>query len=88
MEAIVAMRHPLADRVTVTIVPAAWEREGTIGFRDEYFLEIASHRSGEALRSARTYSWEQAQSRLAWFKDVDWSAAKRRWTRSDFTTPA
>ncbi|RZQ62584.1 hypothetical protein [Amycolatopsis suaedae] len=87
-EAVVAMRHPLADRVTVTLVPAAWEREGTIGFRDEYFVEISSHRHAETLRSARTYSWETAQERLAWFKDIDWEAAKRRWTRGDFTKPA
>ncbi|MFI9452437.1 hypothetical protein [Amycolatopsis sp. NPDC052450] len=86
-EAIVAMRHPLADRVTVALVPAAWEREGKIGFRDRYFLEISSSRFAETLRSARTYSWDKALERLSWFKDVDWEAARRRWTRGDFTKP-
>ncbi|RSN55095.1 hypothetical protein DMH01_32685 [Amycolatopsis sp. WAC 04182] len=86
-EAIVAMRHPLADRVTVALVPAAWEREGKTGFRDRYFLEISSSRFAETLRSARTYSWDKAIERLSWFKDIDWEAARRRWTRGDFTKP-
>jgi hypothetical protein len=87
-EAIVAMRHPLADRVSVTVVPAAWEREGKIGFRDQYFLEISSRLSAETLRSVRRYSWAEAGERLAWFKDVDWEAAKRRWNRGDFGRPS
>jgi hypothetical protein len=87
-EAIIAMRHPLADRVSVTILPAAWEREGKIGFRDQYFLEISSRMFADTLRSSRRYSWQEATERLAWFKDIGWEAAKRRWNRGDFDRPS
>jgi hypothetical protein len=84
-EAVTVSRRPLADRVRVSIVSAAWQGERDVGDRDSFFIEIsASAFESEILRSSRLFSWEEAISRIAWFKDIPWEAAKRRWSRGGF----
>jgi hypothetical protein len=80
--AVTAGRRKLADRVRLSLIPAAWEYERAIGFGNEYFIEIADHDGSHLLRSARTFEFDEACKRLAWFKGLTWQDAERRWDRS------
>jgi hypothetical protein len=55
---------------------------------DVAFLEISSRMFADTLHSSRRYYWQEATERLAWFKDIGWEAAKRRWNRGDFDRPS
>src|ERR1700758_1183268 len=69
-EAVTASRRPLADRVRISIVPAAWQDEHDVGDRDSFFIEISANAfDSEILRSSRLFTWEEAISRIAWFRD-------------------
>jgi hypothetical protein len=84
-EAVTVSRRPLADRVRVSIVPAAWQDERDVGNRDSFFIEISANSfESETLRSSRLFTWEEAISRIAWFKDIPWESAKKRWSRGGF----
>jgi hypothetical protein len=81
VEAVTAARKPLADRARITLAPAAWERDGVSGFRDQYFLEVSPALGGETLRSADPMTWEDAVKRAGFFRDITWNDAVRRWSR-------
>ncbi len=82
------MRLPLADRVRLSLLPAAWEREGRVGRADEYFLEIRSHTDGSRrLRTTDTVHWEEAIKYAAMFRGVPWDLAEKRWRRIFPRTP-
>ncbi|MEQ0560485.1 hypothetical protein ABJI51_15460 [Amycolatopsis sp. NEAU-NG30] len=51
-QAVTAGRRKLADRVELSLIPAAWDDGGVVGFEDQYFVRIADHSSGRFLRSA------------------------------------
>jgi hypothetical protein len=64
------------------MIPAAWEFEGSIGFGNDYFIEITDRNGGRLLRSGRAFEFDEACKRLGWFKGLAWSDAERRWDRS------
>jgi hypothetical protein len=82
LPAVTAMSLPLADRAVIEISPMAWEREGVVGRRNEYRLEIRSTvRPGEHLRSAGDLSWDDVVRYAKMLHDVSWEQAQRRWAR-------
>src|SRR5579859_401463 len=56
-EAVTAGRRKLADRVRIKLIPAAWEYERSIGFDNEYFIEISDRDGLHLLRSAQTFEF-------------------------------
>jgi hypothetical protein len=86
-EAVTSGRRQLADRVLLHLVPAAREFEGSIGFGDEYFLELSDHAGRNFLRSAHVFSYEEARKRMTWFRGLAWPDAERRWHRSGMSEP-
>ncbi|WP_433020760.1 hypothetical protein [Kribbella sp. CA-294648] len=86
-EAVTAGKLALADRVVLKLIPVAWDREGTIGFDDEHFIEISRRDGARSLRSARVFSFDEACRRLSWFKGLTWADAERRWERTGMRTP-
>ena len=82
--AVTAARQPPADRVVVTIRPAARVVDaatGQIGRDSEYFLEISSHDARESRQSARVFSWDEAVQKATMFQKATWELAVRRWAR-------
>jgi hypothetical protein len=84
-EAVTASRRPLADRVRISLIPLSWQVGGEVGGKDTYLIEISANAfPSETLRSSRSFSWEESISRIAWFKDIPWESAKKRWIRGGF----
>lgn len=80
--AVTAARLPVADRVKISLIPAAWERDGRVGREDEYFLEIRSIADDSlALRTSTTLDWETAVKRGAMFRGISPELAQKRWSR-------
>lgn len=80
-EAVTSGRREIADRVSVRLVPAAWEHEGVVGFEDEFFIEIFDCRGSRSLTSGRSFDWSEAIRRMGWLKGLTWEEARRRWAR-------
>ncbi|GAA1736310.1 hypothetical protein [Luedemannella helvata] len=82
--AITAKPEPPADRVCVTLRPAARVVDtvtGQIGRGSEYCLEISSHDGRESRHSAKAFTWEEAVRKAAMFQKASWALAVQRWTR-------
>ncbi|MGW3419803.1 hypothetical protein [Streptomyces phaeochromogenes] len=80
--AVTATCLPIADRVQISMLPAAWEREGRVGRADEYFLEVRSILdSSRMLKTTTTMSWEDVIKYASMFRDIPWDLAERRWAR-------
>lgn len=80
-DAVTASPRQLADRVIVQLIPAAWEREGSVGFENEFFLEVSDRRGTRSLKSGRSFEWNEAVKRMEWLKGLTWEEAQRRWVR-------
>lgn len=80
-QAVTAGLRKLADRVELSLVPAAWEDDGVVGFEDEYFVRIVDRRSGRSLRSSEKFGFDEACERMSWFRKMTWAEAERRWGR-------
>lgn len=80
--AVTATRLPLADRATITFIPAAWELEGSKGHADQYFVAIHSSKNREkAYRLKHPISWEEAIKFASLLTGVPWDQAAQRWER-------
>lgn len=78
--AITASRCPLADRVEVRIIPAAWERDGKVGREAEFFFELHSTVNAEKwVRAPQVISWESAVKCGEMFLGISWAQVPRRW---------
>jgi hypothetical protein len=87
-EAVTARRMPPADRVRVTIVPAARIADDiteAVIHEDRYCLEVSSTDGQHALRSTTEFAWDDAVARAAWFKQLTWADAVNRWRRTGLT---
>lgn len=83
-----ASRRPPADRVTVSILPAARIADGVthvVDHDDHYSLEISSADGQHVLRTATEFEWDAALDRAAWFRNLTWADAVERWRRTGMT---
>ena len=85
--AVTAKRMPPADRVRVTLVPAARIADhvtGAVVDDSKYFVEIqpSGQVTGETLRSQRPYDWDEAVRKASVFNKASWEDAQRRWLRT------
>lgn len=71
--AVTAERRPVGDRVRMTLVPAARD--------DEWRLELTGI-DGSAVRSRKSWTWNEAVEKAAFFRGLSWEDAVRRWKRT------
>jgi hypothetical protein len=79
-----------ADRVRVSIVPAARVGDAVTGALEndtKFVLEITPWQEGRSLRSNTLYEWSDAVERAAWFRGLSWDEAVQRWERSGLGDP-
>jgi hypothetical protein len=79
---------PPADRVRVTIVPAARIADrvkDTVVYEDRYCLQVTSSDEQRTLLSTTEFAWDEAVERAAWFKKLTWDDAVNRWQRAGLT---
>jgi hypothetical protein len=84
LPAVTAVPERPADRVAVTLRPAARVVDrvtGQVGRDSEYFLEISSRDGRDSRQSAKVFSWDEAVRRAAVFQKATWEQAARRWAR-------
>jgi hypothetical protein len=77
--------QPPADRVAVTISPAARIVDSVtkaIRHEGEYFIEIWSFDHAETRRNTKALSWEDAVNTVELFRGVSWADALVRWKRA------
>ncbi|BCB78286.1 hypothetical protein GCM10022251_31200 [Phytohabitans flavus] len=83
--AVTATPQRPADRVSVSIVPAARVTDPVrklVGHESEYYLEISSPDSSRMKRSAMTLSWDEAIRKASLFEQAPWDLAAARWARA------
>ena len=84
LPAVTAVPERPADRVSVTLRPAARVVDrvtGQVGRDSEYYLRISSQDGLESRQSVKIFSWDAAIRKAAMFQKVTWEQAARRWIR-------
>jgi hypothetical protein len=77
--------HPVADRVHIRFVPAAWVVQEPTPAREEvvwdkrFYVEIAPWSGGETLRTTNAFRWEEAVSVGQRFEGATWEQAQKLW---------
>ncbi|MDQ1698160.1 MAG: hypothetical protein QOG34_23 [Frankiaceae bacterium] len=83
-EAVTAKHMPPADRVRLSLIPAARISDpvkNTVELEGHYFLEVASADGANTLTSVDKYGFDDAVSRLSLFVHDTWEAAAVRMRR-------
>lgn len=83
-EAVTSARQPAADRVCVTLIPAARvvdEVERQIGDDSLYYLQISARDGSTYVRSAVAHQWGEAVARAGSRRGRAWAEALARWDR-------
>jgi hypothetical protein len=83
--AVTLKQMPPADRVRITLAPAARVADpetGVVEAEHRYFIELGRWNASEVLRSESFFDWPEAIERASWFANASWEEARNRWERT------
>jgi hypothetical protein len=83
-DAVTAACQPAADRVSVTLLPAARvvdEVKGQVGDDSMYYLQISPRDGSRSVRSAVAHEWGEAVAKAGLLRGRSWTEALARWDR-------
>jgi len=79
--AIILARFPMDRLVKLTIAAISDPPTSQSDKFTKFFLEMSTWDGQNFLRSAKTFTWEEAVKRAEWFHNLSWEDAERRWAR-------
>lgn len=79
--AILFSKSPLDRYVRVTIAAAGPPPTSQADARSKFFLELSTWDRLDHVLSSQTYTWDEAVKRAAYFHNLSWEDAERRWQR-------